>query len=65
LLFWGITQRMSVVGYRLFGTVCRTHLQGSSNPVGYKSQVYISLDCFTLEDVTDRLSRNVGRQLPT
>ena len=50
-LFWDVTQRWSVLIYRRFGTtsLSLSRLQGSgSRP-------------FTLEDGTDRLSRNFGK----
>ena len=50
--FWVIMQRMVVIPYRRFGTINRSHLQGSRN----KKKP-------TLEDGTDRMSRNVGKEL--
>jgi len=52
-LFWVITQRTVVIPYWRFGTTYRCHLQGSRN-----------MDFMTLEDGTDRLSRNFGKELP-
>ena len=47
--FWATTQRVVVIPYRCFGTTHRSHcLTGFSN----------------LEDVADRLSRNVRKELP-
>jgi hypothetical protein len=48
--FLGFTQRRVVIHYRRCWTTYRPHLQGSRNP--------------TLEDGTDRFSRNVGKGLP-
>ena len=45
-LFWYFTQRRMVVCYRRFGTAYQSHLQWSSSPF---------LDCWTLEEGTDRL----------
>jgi hypothetical protein len=47
-IFWVITQRVVVIYYRLFGTNYQFHPQRFLNP----------------EDVTDKLSRNVGKKLP-
>jgi hypothetical protein len=52
-VFWVITRRRVVIVYRRFGTTYRSHLQGSKFRVGI----------LTLEDGTDTLSRNVGRNL--
>jgi hypothetical protein len=52
-LFWDIAQRVAVIPYRRFGTTYRSHLQGS------RIQEY-----WILEDDTDRMSRNVGKELP-
>ena len=64
-LFYDITQRWVVVLYRRFGTIYRSHLQGSRSrrrkaevsgkPIG---------PILNLEDGTDRLSRNVDSELP-
>jgi hypothetical protein len=51
-LFWDITRRRVVIVYRRFGTTYRSHLQGSGSPI------------LILENGTDTLSRNVGKQLP-
>ena len=45
-IFWDFTQRRKAITYRRFGRIYRFHLQGKN--------------CLTLEDGTDRLSRNVG-----
>jgi len=50
-LFWVITQQAVVSPSRRFGTTYRSHLQ--------RDFVF-----FILEDWTDRLSRNVGKELP-
>jgi len=47
-LFWAISQRVVLIPYRRFGTNYRSHLQGSK----------------TLDDGTDSLSRNHGKELP-
>jgi hypothetical protein len=52
-LFLDITQRRAVILYRRFGTTYRSHLNGQGVQ-----------DFLTLEDGTDRLSRNVGKGLP-
>ena len=49
--FSNFTQSRMRVSYRRFGTTYRSHLQGSRVP---------GLNCWTLEDETDRLCRNVG-----
>jgi len=51
-LFWDITQGIVVNPYRHFGKTYRSHFQRSRNHF------------MTLEDGTDRLSRNVGKLLP-
>jgi hypothetical protein len=51
LFLWHVTQCVLEVVYRRFGTVYRSHLQGPN--------------CLTLEDGSDTLSWNGGRQLPT
>jgi hypothetical protein len=53
-LFLDITQRRVVISYRRCGTTYRPHLQGLRNP---RKEL-------TLEDWKDRLSRNVGKELP-
>ena len=52
-LFWAITQRVVVSPYRRFGTTYRSHHQGSR-----------VLDSLNLQDGTERLSQNVGNELP-
>ena len=47
-LFWVVTQRVVLIPYGCFGTIFRAHLL---------------LGFLTLEDGTDRLSRNVGKEL--
>ena len=54
-LFWDITQRRVVILYRRSGQ----HI----GPI-FKGQEVQEEDFFTLEDGTDRLSRNVGKGLP-
>ena len=49
--FWDVVQHILVVSYRSFGRNYRPHLQGSSSPS-------FLLDCVTLEDGADSLSRN-------
>jgi len=51
-LIWDFTQRRMVVWYRRFGATYRSHL-GSSSPRR-----------LTLEDQTDKMSRNVGNKQP-
>jgi hypothetical protein len=51
-LFWDITQRRMVIIYRRFGITYRSYLEG------------FFLDFLTLEDGTDMLYRNVGKELP-
>jgi hypothetical protein len=58
-LFWDIRQCRVVVLYRRFGTIYQSHLQASRS-----SRRKLYLDLFTLEDEADRLSRNVGTELP-
>jgi hypothetical protein len=53
-LLWALTQRLLVFPYGHFGTTYPSHLQGSR-----------ILGFWTIEDRTDRLSRNVGRELTT
>jgi hypothetical protein len=52
--FWGFMERRLTVCFRRFVKTCRSHLQRPSS--------LVSLDCFTLKDGTDRLSRNVGNK---
>jgi hypothetical protein len=54
-LFCDITLRRVIIVYRRFGKAYRSYFHGS----GVKEEKYS-----TLEDVTDTLSRNVGKQLP-
>lgn len=56
-LSWDIRQRRVTIPYRLFGPAYRFHLKGSRNSR--------NLDLLTLENWTDRLSRNVGNHTPT
>jgi hypothetical protein len=49
-LFWVIIQRVVIINYRRFGIIYRFHLQRSR--------------IFPLEDGTDRLSRNISKELP-
>ena len=51
--FWGVTHHILVNTFRRFGTTYRFHIKGSR-----------VLDFFPLEDWPDRLSRNVGTDLP-
>jgi len=51
-VFCDITQRKVAIPYRLFGAVYRSEVQ----------KVFV--DFSTIEDGTDRLSRNVGTVLP-
>jgi hypothetical protein len=55
--FWDITERQVVIVYRRFGKTYRSHLQGLGSPNLF------FLDFFIVEDGTDMLSRNVGKQL--
>jgi hypothetical protein len=50
-LFWVVTQRVVVIPHRRFGTTYRSHLHGSKIEK-------------RLEDGSDRLSRNGGKELP-
>ena len=52
-VFWAITQRVVVIIYWRFGTTYLSHIQGSVPFLG-----------IILEDGTDSLSRNVGKELP-
>jgi hypothetical protein len=52
-LFWAITQRVVLSPYRHFGSIYQSQLQGSR-----------VLGSLNLEDGTDRLSQNVGNELP-
>jgi hypothetical protein len=58
-VFWDIVQRGVVIPYRRFGTI-------SVRPIfkGQQIQEEGFLDFLTLEDWTDRSSRNVGKELP-
>jgi hypothetical protein len=58
-LLCGITQRRFVVNRRYFWTTYWYHLQGSSSRRRCLDWLTLFLDCLTLEDGTDRLSRNV------
>ena len=58
-LFWVITLRIVVISYRHFGTTYGSHLQDERNSRANPT----FLDFLTLEDGTDRLSRNVGKEL--
>ena len=55
-IFLDTTQRIVIIPYRRFGTTCLFHLQASINPR--------IKEILTIEDATDRLSRNVGKELP-
>jgi hypothetical protein len=77
-LFWDITQRRVVILYRRFGTTYMFHLQGSRSLLGplswdryvvpkhrYRITTLRCVICFlALQDETDRLSRNIGTELP-
>ena len=52
-LFWALTQGVVVINRR-FGATYRSHLQGSRN----------FLDSWPLKMGPDRLSRNIGKELP-
>jgi len=62
--FWDVTKCLVVVVCRRFGTPDRSHLsrvgQFKIDPV-VKGKAVV-LDCFTFEDGTDRLSRNVFKK---
>jgi hypothetical protein len=49
-LFWYVTRLRLVIGYWRFRTAYRSHIQRAS-----------SLDCLIIEDGSDRVSRNVGK----
>ena len=53
VLFWALTQGVVVINRR-FGANYRSHLQGSRN----------FLDSWPLKMGPDRLSRNIGKELP-
>jgi hypothetical protein len=53
-IFWDITQRVVVISYRRFGITYPSHLEESNSRV----------KIVALEDETNRLSRNVGKELP-
>jgi hypothetical protein len=53
-LLWDVMWLWLVVSYR-FGTTYRSHVQGSSSQ---RINLLGLLDCLTLEDGTDKLSRN-------
>ena len=52
---WAVMQPVVVFPYRHFGTNCRSNLQGS------RIERMINNRFFTVEDETDKLSRNVGK----
>jgi hypothetical protein len=58
-LFWDITQRRVVILYRRFGTIYRPHLQESRS-----TEEILSLGFLTLENGNERISWNVGTELP-
>jgi len=49
-----------VIPYHRFGTTCLLQLKGQES----KKKADFLLGFFTPEDGTDRLSRNVGKELP-
>ena len=55
-LFCIIKRRTAVITYRRFGTNYRTHLEGSKN--------IKKVDFLTLEEGTEGMCRNVGKELP-
>jgi hypothetical protein len=59
VLFWETAQRIVIIPYRRFGTIHRSQLRKSRN----QRRKPLSSDFLTLEDKTDRLSRNVGKEL--
>jgi hypothetical protein len=65
-LFWDITQRLVVFLYGRFGITYKSHLQGSRGPqpIGPIFKDQDVQDFLTLEDGTNKLSRNVGTELP-
>jgi len=54
-LFWDFTQLRVVLSYQRFAKTDRSHLQGSSS---------LRRNYLTLEDGTERFSRNVCKKLP-
>ena len=50
---WTVSQRVVVIHYQRFGTTFLSRLEGLKNP-----------RLLTLDDGTDMLSRNVGKDLP-
>ena len=69
-LFWDVTQRRLAVSYRRFGTIYRSHHQGSSRLVvgcRHFGRTYWSRhqwrSSLTIEDGTDRLFLNFGNYL--
>jgi hypothetical protein len=57
-LFWAIMQHKVVISYQRFGAVYGPHPQGS------RIQEFSLLRFLTLEDRTNRLSQNIGKDLP-
>jgi len=49
------------VPYRRFGTTYRSRLQWSRKPIFKGQEIHFLI----IEDGTDRLSRNIGKVLPT
>jgi hypothetical protein len=62
VLFWVTTQRIPVLSYRRFGTTYRYHLHGAR--IFYRVKSLFLFGFLTIEDETERLSRNVGKKLP-
>ena len=58
-LFWKTAQRIVIIPCRRFGTTYRSHLQGPRSQRRKPFFFYF----LTFEDGTDRLSRNVGKEL--
>jgi hypothetical protein len=56
--FWAVAQRVVVIAYRRFGPTYRSHLQRS------RIDSWPFFRFFTLGDWTDRLSRNVCKEIP-
>jgi len=58
-LLWETARRIVIIQYRRFGIPYGCHLRRSRN----QRRKAFSFDSLTLEDETDRLSRNVGKEL--
>jgi hypothetical protein len=65
-LFCNFTRHRVGISYRRFGTNYRSHVQGSRSTrrlILISEVQHFQEDFFNIEDKTDRLSQNIGKEL--